>query len=518
MDNLSNNKRIAKNSIFLAIRMVVVLGISLFTTRIVLHALGVVDYGVYNVVCGFVTMFGFLNISMSNGIQRFFNYEFGKNGEEGANKVYCTSIYIQIALAVLVVVLVEPIGIWYLHNKMVIPAERVFAADWIFQFSVIMFVLGIIQAPFSAAVTAHEKMDFYAIVSVLDAILKFGIAYLITIVDTDKLIVYGALMASISLINIVLYYIYCKKNFKEIHFKPVFEKQMFKSMLGFSGWNLFGSFSNVMADQGINLVLNFFFGPILNAARGVAAQINGAVQSFVANISIPVRPQVTQSYARGEVARTLSLTYSVSKMTCGIVLVLAIPASLEINYLLHLWLGNDVPEHTAAFSIIFLFASLVANLNAATSGVVHATGNMRQYQVWGSIIRLCAIPLAFVILKIYNIPELAPLLVLFCSVISHTVGLFIVHNLVGMSIKDYIQKVIIPILTIMLVSYVLLYGIHCLMPEGLVRLIVVSFMSLIIVGSLFYWLGFNKSEKDLIRKLVEGVITRFKIKNTQRDK
>ena len=511
MDNLSNNKRIAKNSVFLAIRMVIVLGISLFTTRMVLHALGVVDYGVYNVVCGFVTMFSFLNISMSNGIQRFFNYEYGKNGEEGANKVFCTSIYIQIALAILVVVLLEPIGVWYLHNKMVIPAERMFAADWIFQFSVITFVLGIFQAPFTAAVTAHEKMDFYAIVSVLDAILKFGIAYLIMIVNADKLIVYAALMVLISLINTVLYYVYCKKNFNEICFKPAFNKQMFKSMLSFSGWNLFGSFSHVMADQGINLVLNFFFGPIVNAARGVAAQINGAVQSFVANISIPVRPQVTQSYARGEISRTLSLTYSVSKMTCGIVLILAIPASIEIHYLLHLWLGNEVPEHTATFSIIILFASLIANLNAATSGVVHATGNMRQYQVWGSIIKLCAVPIAFVILRIYKTPELALLAVLICSFIAHTVGLFIVRSLVGMSIKDYIQKVIIPILTIMLISCTLLYGIHCLMPEGLVRLIVVSFMSLIVVGSLFYWLGFNKSEKELIRKIVFGAIDKLKM-------
>ena len=492
--------------------MVIVLIINLFTTRIVLKALGVVDYGVYNVVCGFVAMFGFLNTSMSNGIQRFFNYEYGKNGEDGANRVYCSSLYIQGALALIIVVLVEAIGVWYLHNKMVIPVERLEAAEWIFQFSVLMFVLGIMQAPYSAAVTAHERMDFYAIVSVLDAVLKFGIAYLIMIASSDRLILYGLLMASISLINIVIYFIYCKLNFKEIHFKPVFDKGMLKSMLGFSGWNLFGSFSNVMADQGINLVLNFFFGPVVNAARGVAQQVNGAVQSFVSNISMPVRPQVTQSYAKGDISRMMNLTYSVSKVTCGIVLVLAIPASLEIDYLLHLWLEDNVPDHTSVFTIIVLLTSIVTNLNWATSGVVHATGIMRNYQILGSVLRVGSIPLAYFLLKIYQIPSLALLSVLFCQLLAHAVGLFVVRSLVGMPIWDYIKKVVYPIVRVMVIATVILLLLHWLMPYGLFRLLVVSFSSLIVVVTLFYFLGLNDNEKTIVRKMVLGVLDRLKKK------
>ncbi len=511
-DNSSSNKRIAKNTLFLSIRMVIVLIINLFTTRIVLKALGVVDYGVYNVVCGFVAMFGFLNTSMSNGIQRFFNYEYGKNGEDGANRVYCSSLYIQGALALIIVVLVEAIGVWYLHNKMVIPVERLEAAEWIFQFSVLMFVLGIMQAPYSAAVTAHERMDFYAIVSVLDAVLKFGIAYLIMIASSDRLILYGLLMASISLINIVIYFIYCKLNFKEIHFKPVFDKGMLKSMLGFSGWNLFGSFSNVMADQGINLVLNFFFGPVVNAARGVAQQVNGAVQSFVSNISMPVRPQVTQSYAKGDISRMMNLTYSVSKVTCGIVLVLAIPASLEIDYLLHLWLEDNVPDHTSVFTIIVLLTSIVTNLNWATSGVVHATGIMRNYQILGSVLRVGSIPLAYFLLKIYQIPSLALLSVLFCQLLAHAVGLFVVRSLVGMPIWDYIKKVVYPIVRVMVIATVILLLLHWLMPYGLFRLLVVSFSSLIVVVTLFYFLGLNDNEKTIVRKMVLGVLDRLKKK------
>lgn len=506
-DNTSSNKRLAKNTLFLSIRMVIVLVINLFTTRIVLKALGVVDYGVYNVVCGFVAMFVFLNTSMSNGIQRFFNYEYGKNGEEGANKVYSTSLYIQTALALIIVVVVESFGLWYLHNKMVIPADRLVAAQWVFQFSIITFVIGIMQAPFSAAVTAHERLDFYAIISVLDAVLKFGIAYIILAISTDKLILYGILMASISVINIILYYSYCKSHFSEIKFKRGLDKGLFKSMMGFSGWNLFGSFSGVMADQGINLVLNFFFGPVVNAARGVALQVNGAVQSFVTNISMPVRPQVTQSYAIGDLRRTMSLTYSVSKITCAIVMVLAIPASLEIDYLLRLWLGSDVPEHTAAFTIIILLTSIVTNLNWATSGVVHATGIMRDYQVWGGLLRMLSVPVAFFVLKCYKVPEIALVSVLVCQILAHVVGLFVVRKLVGMSIREYFREVIWPISLIFIFSSFLLYGLHTLLDKGFMRLLVVSATSIVVVGFMFYMFGFNKWEKDFVKKLFNSVLS-----------
>ena len=518
-ENALANKRIARNTVFLSIRMVIVLVINLFTTRIVLNALGVVDYGVYNVVCGFVTMFAFLKSAMSHGLQRFYNYEFGKNGEEGANAVYCTSLYIQVTLAIIVIILVEVIGVWYIHNKMVIPSERMVAAEWIFQFAVLSFVLDIMQAPFSAAIIAHERLDFYAVVSVLDAILKLGIAFLIMIDDivADRLIVYGVLMGFVSLFNIILYLIYCKRHFPEIKFKFGLNKSLFKSMLGFSGWNLFGSFSGVMADQGINLVLNFFFGPVVNAARGIAMQINGAIHSFVINISMPVRPQVTQSYARGDLARTMNLTYSVSKIICAIIMMLAIPASLEINYLLKLWLGDGIPDHTASFTIIILLTSMVTNLNWATSGVVHATGIMRDYQLWGSLLRAVSVPIAFVLLKKFDIPEIALLAVFVCQTMAHVVGLFIVRKLVNMSIKDYLLSVIFPIILVLVLSTLSLYFIHLLLPSGFMRLLIISLASIIVVGLLFYGFGFNASERKLVQSIYNSIRTKFFYSNKEKD-
>ena len=510
-DTKIKNKRIAKNSIFLTIRMVVVLAISLYTTRSILNVLGVEDYGVYNVVCGFVSMFAFLNTSMSNGIQRFFNYELGRNGIEGANKVYCTAIHIQFILALIIIVLTESVGLWYLHNKMVIPDGRVFAAEWIFQFSILSFLFIIMQAPYTAAVMAHEQMDFYAIVSVLDVFLKLGIVLILPLFSSDKLILYGIFFSFISVFNFGINYLYCKKHFKEISYKRIHDKSLFKSMLGFSGWNLFGSLSGVMKEQGINLVINLFFGPIVNAARGVASQVSGGLQSFVTNITMPVRPQVVQSYAQGNLARTLHLTYGISKLSCCFLLMMAIPVSYEIDYVLQIWLGANVPEHAGFFTIIILFTSLVNNLNSATSGVVHATGVMRDYQFWGSLISIASVPIAYLLLTVYPIPELALISVMACSALGHFVCLFVVKRLVGMSVLDYIKEVVWPIIVVLVLSSLISFPVHYYMESGALRLVIVTFLSVVSVSITLYSFALNKSEKKLLVQLLRSLAIKLKI-------
>lgn len=511
-DNSSSNKRIAKNSIFLTIRMVIVLGISLYTTRVVLRVLGVEDYGVYNVVCGFVSMFGFLNTSMSNGIQRFFNFEFGKNGEKGANKVFCTAVLIQTILALIIIILVESFGLWYLHNKMVIPAERMVAAEWIFQFAIISFLFTIMQAPFTAAVMAHERMDFFAIISLLDAFLKLGFVLLLPFLKGDQLIIYGLLLVLTCLINFVLYYVYCKKNFKEIVLHRFFDRSLFKSMLGFSGWNLFGSFSGVMKEQGINLVINFFFGPVVNAARGVAAQVNGGIQGFVGNILTPVRPQVVQSYARGDINRSLNLTFSISKLSSCFFLMMAIPASLEIDYVLRIWLGDNVPDHTAFFTILVFCTTLVNILNGAISTVVHATGVMKNYQIWGSLVSISSVPIAFFLLKVYPVPEVALFVVFICASIGHGVSLYIASRLVKMSLMKYLKKVVIPIIIVLAVSLAITIPVHLYLSEGVVRLLCVTILGLVSILLSLYFLAFDNSEKQLSKQLLFGVINKLKVK------
>lgn len=509
-DVSADNKRIVKNSLFMSIRMVIVLLITLYTTRVVLKVLGVEDYGIYNVVCGFVSMFAVLNTSMSNGIQRFYNFEYGKNGEEGANRVYCLSFLIQVIIAVIVISLVESVGLWYLHNKMVIPADRMFAAKWIFQFSVLSFVFVILQAPYNAAIMAHERLDYFALLGILDAILKLGIVLLLPYLSADQLISYGVLMASVSVLNFILSYVYCKRNFNEIRLRFLFDKKMFRSMLGFSGWNLFGSFSGMMQEQGINLIINFFFGPIVNAARGVANQINSGVESFVANVTVPVRPQIVQSYARGDEARMMRLMFSISKLSCCFLLMMAIPISIEIKYVLLLWLGDNIPTYAASFAIIILYSSLISNLNSATSNVVHATGKMKHYQLWGTIVKISCVPISFLLLKYHPNPNLALFVMMVCRLLGHIVGLFIVRTLVDLSLKTYLLKVVVPIFAIFVLSFPLSYLPCLFIEEGFLRLISVTIVGVLSVAFTLYFIGLDKDEKRLVLNMANSFLVKFK--------
>lgn len=503
-DNSTANKRLAKNSIFLSIRMVFVLCITLYTTRAVLHMLGVEDYGVYNVVCGFVSMFTFLSTSLSNGIQRFFNYELGKNGIEGACRVFNTSLIIQIALTVLIIIILESLGLWYISNKMVIPENRMVAAQWIFQFSIFSFAFVIIQAPYLAAVMAHERMDFFAIVSVLDAIFKLGIVFIIPCLHGDNLILYGLLVAFISVFNFLCYFLYSKNKFQEIEIKHIFDKKLFNNMLGFSGWNVFGSLSGVMKEQGINLVINLFFGPVVNAARGVAAQVNNGLQGFVTTITTPVRPQVVQSYACGDYVRTMNLTFSISKLSCVVLYIMALPVICEIDYILSLWLGDNVPEHANMFIVIVILVSFVNNLNSAVSGVIHASGRMRNYQLITSFISILCIPGAYISLKMGASPEIALFMVFLFSALSQYSALLILKSIINYKLSIYLNNVLLPLFWFVICTSPIPILFRLLLEESLLRLVIVVSISILISLISLYYIVLNRSEKQLLLQMLHN--------------
>lgn len=503
--NLDSNKRIAKNTIFMSIRMVLVLIISLYTTRAILKVLGVEDYGVYNVVCGFVSMFAFLNTSMSHGIQRFYNYEYGKNGTEGANRVYVTSLAIQLLLGLLIIVLTESVGLWYLHNKMVIPEGRMYAAEWIFQFSIISFLIVIMEVPYTAAVMAHEKMDYYAFLSILDAVLRLIIVLLIPNFNADYLILYGLALLLMRFLEFFLYYIYCRLKFEEIRLprKKEVSKDLFMSMLGFSGWNLFGSFSNMMRDQGVNLILNFFFGPIVNAARGVAMQVNTGVTGLVNSILTPVRPQVVQSYARNEMERVMNLTYTISKFSLFFLLLICLPLCLEIDFVLSIWLGDNIPEHTQTFIIIILLTSAILIPMSSQAALVHASGKMRNYQVIGSTVKVLSVPIAFFLMKIGYAPEWALIMVLLFDAIGLIVGMFIIRTLMPFHIKEYTLKVFVPVIPVAILSFLVSWGVHIYVQNDLIRFLLVLLVSTAVCCLTIYFFGITKEEKTLFMQLLK---------------
>lgn len=498
-----DNKRIARNSIFLSLRMIVVLGISIYLTRATLSILGVTDFGIYNVVCGFVSMFLFLNTSMANSIQRFFNYEFGKNDSEGANSVFTTAMLVQSALAIVVLILTETFGLWYLHYKMVIPQSRLLAADCIFQFSIFSFICVIFQSPFTAAVLAHEKMDFYALISVIDILLKLVIVSILPIVKYDSLIIYGFLLSIISLLDLLIYVVYCKCNFAEIKVRRTFSKSSFRSMLSFTGWNLTGSLSSVLREQGINLIINLFCGPVINAARGVATQINNAIVGLVQNLSVPSRPQVIQSYAQGNTERMINITYSVSKLCCCVASIIVIPLSYEMDYILNMWLGtNNVPAHTQSFAIIVLITSFQGMLNAPISTIIHATGNIKRYQLWGSCIKMISVPCAYFLLKLHLAPEYALLSVLVFDYIGHYVCLIITRQQINISLKDYIKRVLLPLIPTILVGCIVSLIINSLFEDGLVQFVMAFLLSIVASAIVSFYICLTLEEKRLISQFV----------------
>lgn len=503
---MANSSTIAKNTIFLTLQTVFVLFVSLYTSRVILKVLGVEDFGVYNVVGGFVSMFAFLNTSMINGIQRFYNYELGKNGEEGLTNVYNTSLIIQAILAFVVLILTETFGLWYINDVMVIPEERLVAARFIFHFSVLSLVLVIMQIPYSSAIIAHEHMGFYAFISVLDTILKLAIAIAIPFFDADKLIIYGFLILLISVFNWLLYYGYAKLKFREIKLRKGFNASQFREMLSFSGWNLFGSFSGVMKEQGINMILNLFYGPVVNAARGIAYQVNGAMQGFVGNINTASRPQLTQSYASGDNFRAIQLMYSMSKIGLLVLALFAIPIILETDYILKIWLDTEIPAHTNSFVQLVLINSFFLVLNPPVSFLVHATGRMKKYQTITSLFSLLVLPLSYFVLGIGANPEMVFVLLIVFTIILQAICVFILRQLMPFSINDYMMKVIFPVMMFLFLIPLLPLIPRCLIEQSFFRLLLVCFVSLVSTCVIGFFVVLNASERGRILEFIKSKI------------
>lgn len=482
--------------------MIIVLVVSLYTTRVILDALGVEDYGIYNVVAGFVSMFTFLSTAMNNGIQRFYNFELGKNGNLGVKIVYNVSLRVQLTLAILLFASIGFIGWWYIGHKMVLPHGRIGDAECLFLSAMFSLAFVMLQVPFSAVVIAKERMSFYSIMSILNTLLALLIAILIKHSSLNHLVLYGILLALAQFVMLLIYYIYTRRQFKEIKIERKIDKTLLKSILGFSGWNLFGTFGGVMKEQGTNLILNFFCGPVVNAARGVAAQVNGGFQSLVSNLNTAVRPQVTQSYAQGDIDRTMRLTYSSSKLSSMALFMFSYPIMLEIDYILSVWLGKNIPDDTAIFIVIVVLCSFFGNLNSGVSGVVHSTGKMKWYQIVGSIVNLTALPIVYFLLLTGFSAEVAMWSLLAIAALTQLAALIVLKTVVRYSIKDYWTEVVWPIILVCSVSILPPYLIHQNMQPGFLRFITVFTFSILETGLVIYILGLTKSERNLIQSML----------------
>lgn len=506
----NSNTTLAKNTIFLSMRMIFVLFVSLYTSRVFLRVLGIEDFGINNVVCGFVTMFSFLNASLANGIQRYYNSEMSTSGKDGVTLVYNSALLIQGCIAIIVVALLEILGIWYIKNGMVIPIERLDTAMWIYQFSIISSVFIIMQTPYSAAVMAYEKMNCYAIIGIIDVLLKLGLALFIPYTSGDHLLFYGAMMLCISMISFFLYVGYSKNKFPALRFKCSIQRKLLENMITFSGWNFFGTFACMIREQGLNMVLNLFFGPIVNAARGIAYQVSSALQGFVSNISVAAKPQMISAFVSGDSGRTIKLMYSMSKLSFFILYIMAVPVCLEIDYILYLWLGNFIPDHTADFVILVILINFMNNLNAPLSNVVYATGRMRNYEVTFSLINLLIIPVAYFVLKLGFPPEAAFLSYFFMTIFVQLGCLLVLRTIVDISLREYVFKMIVPLIVVSLFGLPLPFIVSHIMDIGFLRLCCVTLVSIVTSSLSFYFIGLDTKEKYIVQEVINKITRYFR--------
>lgn len=510
----SNNIRLAKNTIYLYTRMIITLIISFITVRIVLNSLGVTDYGIYNVIIGFVSIFSVLNTTLSTGINRFFNIEIGKRNNEGISEVYKSALAIQLCLAILLIILFETIGLWYFDNVLIIPEDRVKSAFLIFQFATISIIFQVLQVPYTAAIIAYEKINYFAIINIIDAFIKLAIALLIRWTDKDKLVFYGFFIMLISIFNFIMYFTYCKIKLKNIKLKYAkFNKENFKSMLSFSGYYLFNVFAFTMRSQGNNLLLNYFFGPIINAAYAIANQIYMAIENVGANLITACKPQIIQEYSSGNYHRVKMLLFRMTKFTFILNLVICLIAYFELPYLLNIWLGNDYPDISVTFGRIIILVNIISSFAPLLNVTICAVGKIKKFMIISSFIILSSLLLSYIGL-IFEFPSYVVLIsILIVTFIQSIASIMLVNKEFNyIKTTEYLKKVYVPCILTLLLSIPIPIIIINIMPSSILRLFITIICIIIECIILAYKIILDKEEQLMIINIINQNV-RKKSKN-----
>lgn len=490
-----NNKRIAKNTLYLYIRMLLVMAISLYTVRAILDILGVVDYGIYNVVGGVVTMFAFMNRTLSTSSQRYFSVALAKNDHEDLKRVFSLNLTVFSLLGIIVVFLLETVGLWFVNNKMTIPAERMGAANVVYQLSILAMVFHIFVIPYMALVIAYEKMNIFAIIGVVEAVGKLGIVFLLTVIAFDKLIIYGVLVLLLAVGTSLWYIIYCLKHYPESHFRWYWNKKEALELLGFSGWHFLGTFSTTCRSQGINILLNMFFNPAVNAARAVAYQVYGAVHQLVTNFFTAVKPQIYKSYASAQHDEMFKLVMRSSLFSMYLISLLIFPLIASTEFVLGLWL-KEVPEYTIVFVQLVLLNGLVDSVDAPLSATALATGKIRKYEIAVSSVILANIPISYVALKMGSNPDITMVISIILSCIDVFVRTLMLKGMMNFPMKKYMvlfaKVLVVSAILTFICKFVLLDIVNSIWQVILVSLVV------FILQTLLYALITDKSDREAV--------------------
>lgn len=505
-DQIANTKRIAKNTLMLYFRMFFLMILGLFTSRVVLHALGETDYGIYNVVGGVVALFTVISGALTTAVTRFITFEMGKGSEAQLNKVFSTAVNVQLLLCAIIIILAEPIGLWFIDNRMTIEPDRIPAARLVMHFSLLSFVVNLMSVPQMASITAHEKMSAYAVIGILDGCLRFAAALLLSRSGSDRLVMYAALMCASVIAVRVAYGIYCRLHFPECRYRFIFDKSLVKEMFSFAGWSFIGSSSGVLRDQGGNLLINLFFGPAVNAARGVAVQLNNAIQSFITNFMTAVNPQITKSYAAGDHVYMFSLIRKASRMSFYLLFILALPVLFNAEMVMSIWL-KEVPEHSALFVQLFLIFTLSESISQPLITSMFATGNIRNYQIVVGGLQLMNLPVSYICLRYGASPESTVVVAIVISQICLAARLYMLKNLSGLSVRDFLTRVYLNVLSVAAAAVLLPFVISGILPEGVTGFMISVTLSVLSACLSVLFVGCTSEERREMLGFVKNRLT-----------
>ncbi len=493
-----NNKRIAKNTLLLYVRTLFIMLVTLYTSRVVLNTLGVTDYGIYNVVGGVVAMFGFINGSMSSATQRYITFALGKGDKENLQKVFSTALQIHVLIAALIIILGETVGLWFMYTQMQIPADRMDAAFWVLQCSIVSTAVMVISVPYNADIIAHEKMSAFAYISILEAVLKLAIVFALVLSPFDRLIFYAFLILAVQLLIRLCYSHYCSRHFEESKYRHVWDKSLFKEMTGFAGWSMFGNLASVLFSQGLNMLLNVFFGPVVNAARAVSVQVQSAIQQFVGNFQMALNPQITKTYAKGEMDEMHKLMFRSARFSFYLLFFLSLPVLFETEFILTVWL-KTVPDDTVIFLRIMICTSLIYTLANPLIIANQATGKVRKYQIVCGSILLLILPVSYVCLKL-GCPAYSVFIVHFVmESIAQLARMIMLRPLIGIRIADYIKNIYVRVVAVVALSVLVPFVVYENMDDTVARFFVMCLICVLSVGTVVYTVGLSKNERVFVR-------------------
>ena len=499
-----DNKRIAKNTIMLYIRMIILMLINLYTSRIVLQNLGVEDFGIFNAVGGFVSLFSIVSASLTTAISRFLTFTLGTGDEIKLKKIFSSSVWVQFFFVCILLVLFETIGVWFLNSKMTIPIDRLDAANWVFQMAIITFCINLFSVPYNSILIAHEKMNIYAYISILEGLLLLIVAFLIKKSPIDTLVFYAVLMSLVAFIIRFIYGFYCSRNYKECHVYFSFDKLIIKELLGFAGWNFFGSFAGVLRTQGINLLMNVYCGPIVNAARGVGVQVFTAITKLSGGFYTAVQPQITKSFSVGDISNAIELTIKSTRLAFFILLLLVVPLLWNTDFLLSAWL-TVVPDHAVVLTQILLIQCLMDSVSQPLVYLMLATGKIKRYQIVVGSMNLINFPVAWAMLEIGFSPEWTQSTTVCFSLLCLAARVSMLKNMIGFPVKYFLKVFLTKIVFVFLLSNIAPFFLSYLFVRNEIFLFTLSMIiTELVMIAMIWFIGITQQERLIVSSKIKS--------------